>query len=131
MACNTCIDAKLRFMDKTRKEVWRLEFIDKLEHIWDYFGTLNGCCLMCDSRESISCHRIVEEENLRYDVANRYVICEECSNNFNMELYLKKIEEQLIYIEKYKDMSMDYQDFQVLGNLNVAIRRNMYYREAK
>jgi hypothetical protein len=129
MSCITCREKQLRFMNEVQVEKERVEYIDKIRSLWHYFGTLREPCIMCGTKENISCHRIMQLGNMMYDPANRYVICDKCSEDLDIEAFLIAIEEKLRYIEKYKLGTVDYHDFKTLRDFELAIRRGTTYKE--
>jgi uncharacterized protein YlaI len=128
MSCITCREKQLKFMNDIAKEKMKVEYVDKITFLWSYFGILRHNCIICDKKAN-SCYRIVERDNLAYDPANRYVMCDDCYYDLDIETFLNKIEGQLKYIENNKDITVDYNDFKTLRNIELAIRRDKTYKE--
>jgi hypothetical protein len=131
MGCRSCAKRRRKFMEKVELEKVRREKMEKIDHLWHYFGALNSSCMMCNTTKGITCQRISPEENFKFDPMNQYVICPDCQEELDTSDYLKKIEVNLKYIEKYKEDIVDYKDFDVLENLDLAIRRQTPFWETK
>jgi hypothetical protein len=131
MGCKGCKERRLRAKSKIEREQVRRDYVIKLEELFTYFGILFNDCIMCGTAEDLCCQRVSPDTNLKYDPGNRYSICFTCLYKLDSADFLLRTEEKLRYIEKYREETVDYKDFDVLRDLELAIRRNKPYREIK
>jgi hypothetical protein len=126
MSCKNCKKKSYELMKAVEQEKYLRRTKERIENAWNNLGKIFDTCHNCKQKQDLTCFRIIDDENFKWDVGNRAILCKNCIGKELRDGVFKK---QEIYLEEFSGNILNYEDIDTLLDIERKIRKNKYYHQ--